>query len=171
MSEDKRYKVNERITSQELRVISSKGENVGVMPKFKALELARSEKLDLVEIGPKAVPPVAKILDFKKFLYEERKKQSAAKAHSKQTELKEFKFGPNIGANDLRLKIERARGFLKDKNRVRFTVNFVGRQQAYPQLGWEKINTALASLTEEGKAEEPPKMINTKTLTVMLLPK
>ena len=169
--EDKRYRVNERIFSREVRVIGSKGENIGVLSKELAIKQARAEGLDLVEIAPKAQPPVAKILDFKKFLYDERKKASAAKAKSKQSELKEFKFGPNIGENDLNVKTERARKWLDEKNRVKFTVTFQGRQAAFPLVGRAKIEKVISSLAENGKPEEPAKFINQKTLTVTLLPK
>lgn len=170
MAEYKRYNTNERIFAKELRIIGSQGENVGVLSKFEALAKARAEGLDLVEIAPTAKPPVAKIMDFKKFMYDERKRTSAAKAKTKQVGLKEFKFGPNIGANDLNLKVERARGFLKENNRVKFTVNFQGRQIAYPQIGWEKINKIIAELAEFGAPEQPAKLIN-KSINVMILPK
>lgn len=170
MAEYKRYNLNERIRAKEVRIIGANGENVGVKPINEALFMARQQGMDLVEISPQAVPPVAKILDFKKFLYEERKRNSAAKAKSKSTELKEFKFGPNIGSNDLHNKIERARGFLKEKNRTKFTVVFAGRQNAYPELGWEKINTAINELSDIGAVEQPPRLIN-KMISVVILPK
>ncbi|MEK7595438.1 MAG: translation initiation factor IF-3 [Patescibacteria group bacterium] len=170
MNQAKRYKTNERIFARELRIISSKGENLGVMQKFQALDLARKEGLDLVEIGPKAIPPVAKILDFKKFLYDERKNQSQAKAKSKQSELKEFVFGPNIGQNDLELKIGRAREFLERKDRVKFTIKFSGRQIAYPALGFEKINKAIHDLTDIAKQESEPRLIG-KMISTTLLPR
>ncbi len=170
MAQNKRYNTNERIRSQTLRVIDTNGGNLGEMSKDEALKLAREKHFDLVEIAPNSKPPVAKILDFKKFLYEERKKASAAKAHSKQVELKEFKFGPHIGKNDLNVKVERAKGFLKDKNRVKFTVAFVGREIAYPQIGWEKITKVIEDLNEFGKAEEPPRLVN-KNLSVVVVPK
>ena len=169
--EDKRYRINERIFSKELRVINSNGENLGVMPKEGAIKMAREQGLDLVEIGPKAAPPVAKVLDFKKFLYDERKKASSAKAKSKQAELKEFKFGPNIGEGDLNVRITRAEGFLNEKNRVKFTVSFHGRQIAFPMVGREKLEKVLTALAEVGKEEDPPRFINNKTLVVTLLPK
>ena len=170
MSQNKRYNTNERIRSQIVRLIDTNGENLGEMSKDQALKLSREKHLDLVEIAPNSKPPVAKILDFKKYLYEERKKASAAKAHSKQVELKEFKFGPHIGKNDLNVKVERAKGFLKDKNKVKFTVAFVGREIAYPQIGWEKIRKVVDDLSELGKEEEAPKLIN-KNLSVIILPK
>lgn len=171
MADNKRYNLNERIRANELRVITATGENLGVMPRIEALQKAREAGMDLVEIGPLANPPVAKILDFKKFLYEERKKQSAAKAHSKQTELKEFKFGPHISSNDLSIRVERARGFLKEKNRVKFTVAFMGRQAAHPEIGREKLEQAVSDLADVARAEEAPKFVNNKTLTVTLLPR
>ncbi|OGC50097.1 translation initiation factor IF-3 [candidate division WWE3 bacterium RIFCSPHIGHO2_01_FULL_40_23] len=164
----KRYFTNEKIRAQNLRIINSKGENIGVVTKGEALRMAREEKLDLVEIAPNANPPVAKILDFKKFLYTERKKASAARAHSKQTELKEFKFGPNIGSNDLNLKIGRAKEFLKGKNRVKFTVAFRGRENAHPEVGWEKIKKAISELSELGHPEADPRLVN-KMISVTIV--
>lgn len=171
MAEDRRYKTNERIFSQQLRVINSKGENIGVLSKAEALQMARAEKLDLVEISPKAVPPVAKILDFKKFLYEEKKKSSAATAKSKQVEVKEFKFGPNIGENDLTIRIGRARGFLAGRDKVKFAVTFKGREAAFPQIGWDKINRVVSELSDIAKPEEPPKMAHSKLLFVVMMPR
>lgn len=167
---DKRYNKNERIRARELRVISATGENLGVISTQDALRMAREARMDLVEIVPTANPPVAKILDFNKFLYDERKKTSAAKAKSKAPDLKEFKFGPNIGANDLDKKIERAREFIKDGNRAKFTVVFMGRQNAFPQIGWEKINSVIKELSEVSQVEAPPRLIS-KMISVILLPK
>ncbi|MBI4091278.1 translation initiation factor IF-3 [candidate division WWE3 bacterium] len=169
MSVNKRYKVNERIQAESLRVIGQKGENLGVMTRSLALDAARKQGMDLVEIAPKSLPPVVKILDFKKFIYEERKKTSAAKAHTKQVGLKEFKFGPNIGANDLNIRIERAREFLKNKDRVKFTVIFKGREIAFPDIGWAKISRVTKELQDYGRLEDKPKLVN-KTLNALYLP-
>ena len=170
MSDYKRYFINDRIRAEKLRVIGSKGENFGEMTRAEALDKARTLGLDLVEIGPKSVPPVAKLLDFKKFMYDERKKTSASKAHSKQSGLKEFKMGPNIGENDFNVRISRAREFLKDKDRVKFHVVFSGRQMAHTEIGWDKIKKVVAVLDDVGKEEAPPRMVG-KIISVMILPR
>ncbi len=149
----KRYQVNNRIRAQELRVIDGNGDNLGVVPTRDALKRAMEQELDLVVIAEKANPPVAKILDFNKYLYEENKKSSASKAKSKKSELKEFKFGPNIGDGDLNLRIRRSREFLEDGNRVRITVQLRGRQRAFPDVGREKIEIIAKELEDIAKIE------------------
>ncbi|MFC1622281.1 translation initiation factor IF-3 [Patescibacteria group bacterium] len=154
----KRYFVNNRIRSPELRVIIDTGENIGVISTQEALEMARSKDLDLVVISEKANPPVAKILEFSKFLYEERKKSSTSKAKSKKSETKEFVFGPSIGKEDLNRKIGRTREFLEDGNRVKVTVRFRGREITHPEVGMEKIEKMIGDLAEVAKTDEEPKL-------------
>lgn len=104
-------------------------------------------------IAEESNPPVAKILDFKKFLYEQNKKAQQVKAGSKKSELKEFKFGPTIDDGDLNIRIERSRGFIKDGNRVKITVQMKGRENAYPKLAEEKIETVIKGLADVARAE------------------
>lgn len=122
-----------------------------------AVRAARDRELDLVLIAPQAQPPVAKILDFKKFLYEERKKKSSAKAKAKKSELKEFRFGPSIGSGDLNSRIERSKEFIKDGNRVKITVVLKGREAMFPEVGLEKLKLFEEGLTEVAKPESEPK--------------
>lgn len=152
-----KHEVNFWIKSQELRVIDEEGNNVGVLNKKEALDLAKARELDLVVISPKAVPPVARILDYNKFLYEERKKASASKAKSKKSELKEFRFGPTIGEGDLNQRIERAREFIEDNNRVKFTIRLKGREMKYPEIAFEKIGIITNALSEVARTEQQPK--------------
>lgn len=149
----KRHQVNNKIRANELRVIGKEGENLGVIPTREALNKAREAGLDLVVIAEKANPPVAKILDFNKYLYEENKKASASKAKSKKSELKEFKFGPNIGDGDLKIRIKRSREFLEDGNRVRITVQLRGRERAFPDVGVEKVEIIAKELEDIAKIE------------------
>ncbi len=104
-------------------------------------------------IAEESNPPVAKILDFKKFLYEQNKKAQQVKAGSKKSELKEFKFGPTIDDGDLNIRIGRSRGFIKDGNRVKITVQMKGRENAYPKLAEEKIETVIKGLADVARAE------------------
>lgn len=156
----KYYQKNHRIRARELRVIDANGENLGVLTKQEALNKAHQMDLDLVVIAENANPPVAKILDFNKFLYEENKKESASKAKSKKSELKEFRFGPNIGKGDLDQRIERTREFIEDGNRVRFTVQLRGREKAFPDVAREKIEIVAKELEDvakiEGKIKKSP---------------
>ena len=164
----KHYQVNERIRVKELRVIMQKGENLGVMPTNKALEKARETGLDLVVITEGASPPIAKILDFNKFLYDENKKSSAAKAKSKKSELKEFWVGPNIGEWDLNVRIVRAKEFLADGNRVLFAVKMKGREKAFPEVAFEKVQKFAKGLSEVGRMEDEPKLMGGEVKVVFV---
>ncbi len=149
----KRYQLNNTIKAKELRVIGEGGENLGVLPTGEALKRARNLDLDVVVISEGANPPVAKILNFNKFLYEENKKASAAKAKSKKSELKEFRIGPNIGDGDLQIRIKRAREFLEDGNRVKITVQLRGREKAFPEVAIEKLEIIEKELTDVARTE------------------
>ena len=164
----KHYQVNERIRVKELRVIMQKGENLGVMPTNKALEKARETGLDLVVITEGASPPIAKILDFNKFLYDENKKSSAAKAKSKKSELKEFWVGPNIGEGDLNVRIVRAKEFLADGNRVLFAVKMKGREKAFPEVAFGKVQKFAKGLSEVGRMEDEPKFMGGEVKVVFV---
>ncbi|MBI2414500.1 translation initiation factor IF-3 [candidate division WWE3 bacterium] len=168
MSYDKRYQINERIRSNELRVITKDGENLGILPTRDAITEAKNRNLDLVVVSEGATPPIAKILDFNKFLYDESKKASAAKAKSKKSELKEFKFGPHIGEGDINTRIERSREFLLDGNRVRITVQLRGREKAFPEVGFEKIAKFTAALSDIAKTEENAKQIGGEIKTTFI---
>lgn len=113
--------------------------------------------MDLVIISAGANPPVAKILDFNKFLYEERKKASASKAKSKKSELKEFTFGPTIDMGDLNSKITRAIEFIKDGNRVRITIKMKGRENEFPQVGFDRVKKFTEGLAGVAKLESEPR--------------
>ncbi len=131
--------------------MTATGENLGVLSLEQALIEARNRELDLVLIVETANPPVAKILDYNKFLYEENKKSSSTK--TKKTELKEFRFGPAIGEGDLQTRIRRARDFLNDKNQVKFTVQLKGRQAAFPQVAMEKLERVVQELSDVAKVD------------------
>ncbi|HLB51939.1 MAG TPA: translation initiation factor IF-3 [Patescibacteria group bacterium] len=149
--------MNERIRSPQLRVITGTGENLGVMSTADALKLAKEKELDLVLISEQANPPVAKILEYNKFLYEERKKTSAVKAKAKKSELKEFVFGPTIGEGDIAIRVERSKEFIKEGNRVKISVKLKGREAEYPDLGFEKIKRFQEELADVAKLESEPR--------------
>lgn len=158
MSSKYRYQVNHRIRAPKLRVIKADGENLGEMDTKTALNEAHKANLDLVVIAEKANPPVAKILDFNKYLYEEKKKASASKAKSKKSELKELRFGPNIGKGDLDLRIKRTQEFLEDGDIVRIKVRLKGRERAFPERGFDRVNDMIEALEEVARTESEPKL-------------
>lgn len=141
-----KIRVNNFIKVPQVRVISSDGSSLGVMATYEALKLARENDLDLVEINPKAAPPVCKIIDYGKFKYEEKKKQSEIKKNQKIQELKEIQFRPNTDANDLNHKLNSAKEFLTEGHKVKFTVRFRGREIVHPEVATEKINWILDQL-------------------------
>ncbi len=108
-------------------------------------------------VAEKANPPVAKILDFKKFLYEQDKKAQQARAGTRKSELKEFKFSPSIDDGDLKMRIERSRKFLEKGNRVRLTIRMRGRENAYPELAERKLREVAEALADIARVEAPPK--------------
>lgn len=150
------YKINQNIKAKEVRLIDQKGEQLGVMEISRALAIAKDRKLDLVEVSPSAKPPVCKLLDFKRFLLEKKRKEKTAKRKSTKVELKEIRIKPNIGEADLNVRARRAEEFLKEGNRVKLTVVYRGREMSHPEVGLEKINKMLEALKEVAKIEGEP---------------
>ncbi|PIP04663.1 translation initiation factor IF-3 [candidate division WWE3 bacterium CG09_land_8_20_14_0_10_39_24] len=149
----KRYLINHQIKAPEVRLITETGENLGVVKTYNALKRALEAELDLVEVSSGAVPPVCKILNFNKFQYQERLKERQSNKKIVKTETKEFRFGPHIGENDLLNKAKRAEEFIKDKNKVKISVVFKGREKAHPEIGEEKIKKFIAQLGDLIKIE------------------
>lgn len=148
------YRINEAIRAPEVRVIDKTGKQIGVLPTREALELARKEEVDLVEVSPSAQPPVVRIVDLKKWIFE-REKQAEGKK-GKKSELKEFRIRPNIGENDLAVRAHRAEDFLRKGDRVKLTVVFRGREFSHPEVGLEKLQKMTEFLKESGKPEGEP---------------
>ncbi len=163
------YRVNERIFSSTLRVLESGGKQLGIFSKFEALSKARELGLDLVEIAPNAKPPVAKIIDFKKFLYQEEKKKKEEKKKSKRSETKELRLGPFMNEHDLMVVLRKARGFLGDGNKVKFVVKFAGRQITHPEFGERILEKTIEFLSGVSKIERE-KHFEGRQLIVILSP-
>ncbi len=163
------YKVNGRITATEVRVV---GENVeqGVFPLSKALDMARAQSLDLVEISPKAVPPVCKVIDYSKFKYEQKKKQKEIKAKAAKTVLKEIRFGPNTDDHDFEFKLKHAINFLNEGAKVKAYVHFKGRTIVYKERGEILLLKFAQALEEYAKVEQLPKLEG-KRMFLFLAPK
>ena len=161
------YRTNERIFAHTLRVLDADGKQIGVMPKFEALQKAREAQLDLVEVAAKASPPVARIIDFKKFLYQESKKKRDEKRKSKVSETKEVRLGPFMDTHDLEVMIKRARDFLGDNNKVRLVVKFVGRQIVHPEFGQETLKKVLTRLSDVAKIEREPRFEGKQLITII----
>lgn len=151
------HRINEMIRVPEVRVV---GDNVeqGIYPTRKAIEMADELGLDLVEISPNAVPPVCKIIDYSKFIYEQKKKQKEIKANAKQTVIKEIRFGPNTSDHDFDFKLKHAIKFLEAGDKVRAYVHFRGRSIIYKEQGEILLLKFAQALEDYGKVELLPKM-------------
>ncbi len=163
------YRVNERIRVPHVRVV---GENVevGIYSIHDARKMAEEQGLDLVEISPKADPPVCKIIDYSKFKYEQKKKQKEIKAKAQKTVLKEIRFGPNTDDHDFNFKLKHAINFLQDGAKVKAYVHFVGRSIVFKERG-EILLLKFAQLLEDyGKVDQMPKLEG-KRMTLIMAPK
>jgi translation initiation factor IF-3 len=147
------FNVNNRINAKQVRLIDADGTQIGVRPVSEALALARTRGLDLVEIAPTANPPVCKVLDFSKFLYEQEKQQREARKKQKAGLLKEVRFRPNIGTHDLEIKMKHIKEFLGERDKVRVTIVFRGRENQHKDLGIKMLNVISEQLKEIAAAE------------------
>lgn len=138
-------------------MIDSKGEQLGIMTKTEALEKAKGLGIDLIEIGPNVVPPVAKIADFQKFRYEENKKERASKKGSAGGGLKELWLSPRIAEHDLKVRLAKTEQFLKEGHKVKLTVKFKGREMAHQENGHQVLQEALTLLGDKVTVERDPK--------------
>ena len=150
-------KSNQQIRSIDVQVIGSDGNNVGILPLKKAIELAKEEGLDLIEISPNANPPVCKIMDMGKYKYDLQKKTNIAKKKQKVVALKEIKMRPGTDVHDYNFKVKNAKKFLVNKDKVKFTVRFKGREMQHINLGKDLMNRIIEDTKEVGKVETQPK--------------
>lgn len=148
-----RYRVNEQIASSTLRLLDTDGKQIGIVTKQEALDKARELELDLVEVAPLAQPPVAKIIDFSKFLYQLKKKKQEEKKTSKVSETKQIRLGPFTQDHDLDVKLKKAKEFLEDGDKVKFAVRFAGRAITKQELGRDLLNKVIEKLGEMAKVE------------------
>ena len=156
-SKPKGPKANERIRALDVQVIGSDGGNLGSMPLNKAIEIAKGEGLDLIEISPNANPPVCKIMDMGKYKYDLQKKANLAKKKQKVVLLKEIKLRPGTDTHDYNFKIKNAKKFITKGDKVKFTVKFKGREMQHTELGKELMNKIIEETKEIAKVESRPK--------------
>lgn len=166
----KDFLINEEIREKEVRLIDSNGEQLGIVPCRKALEIAEAKQLDLVLISQTAKPPVCKIMDFSKYLYEISKKEKEARKNQKVINIKEIRFTPNIEEHDLNVKAKNAEKFLKDGDKVKVTVRFRGRETDYSHIGENLLVQFAEKLSGVGDIEKEAKLEG-KNLIMILKPK
>ena len=150
-------KANERIRAIDVQVIGSDGGNLGTLPLNKAIEIAKQEGLDLIEISPNANPPVCKIMDMGKYKYDLQKKANVAKKKQKTVALKEIKLRPGTDTHDYNFKIKNAKKFIIKGDKVKFTVKFKGREMQHTELGKELMKKIIEETKDIAKVESRPK--------------
>jgi translation initiation factor IF-3 len=163
----KRVRRNEEIEATEVRVIDSEGEQAGVMGLTAAISLAKGESLDLVEVSPNAEPPVCRIMDFGKYLFEQNKKAQSAKRKQKQVHIKEIKFRPGTDEGDYKIKLRKLREFLEDGDKTKVTLRFRGREMAHKELGAQLLARVRDDLEEYGSVEQMPQMEGRQMIMVI----
>jgi len=167
---DKRFiRINERIRAREIRVIDDEGQQIGVLPPFEALKKAREKNLDLVEISPTANPPVCRIMDYGKFLYQQEKKEREAKKHQKTIVVKEVKFRINVDDHDYETKKNHVLRFLDEGDKVKATIFFRGREMTRTGLGREILERLIKDIADKGIVEFRPRQEG-NTLHLILAP-
>jgi translation initiation factor IF-3 len=168
---DKRFiRMNERIRAREVRVIGAEGEQIGIMPPYEALKLAREKSLDLVEISPTAQPPVCRIMDYGKFLYQNEKREREAKKHQKTITVKEVKFRINVDDHDYETKKNHVLRFLEEGDKVKATIFFRGREMTRQSFGREILERLIKDVDQKGIVEFRPRQEG-NTLHLILAPK
>ena len=154
-------RINDRIRAREIRVIDENGEQMGILPPFEALKIARERGLDLVEVSPNAVPPVCRIQDYGRYLYEKEKSERAARKKQKVIVVKEVKFSVTLDEHDYQTKKNQAVRFLTEGDKVKASLRFRGRQMAHRELGYAKINRLIQDIGDNGIVEFMPRMEGT----------
>ncbi|MDF1822948.1 MAG: translation initiation factor IF-3 [Alcanivoracaceae bacterium] len=155
---ENRARINDQIQVSEVRLIDENGDQVGVVPLEEGLSAAREKELDLVEISPDAEPPVCRLMDYGKHLFELKQKQKESKKKTRQMQVKEVKFRPGTDIGDYQVKIRNLIRFLEAGDKTKVTIRFRGREMAHQELGLELLQRVEADLAEYGSVEQKPNM-------------
>ncbi len=168
----KELRVNEKITSKEVRIINHEGENIGIFPLAEALRKAKEEHYDLVEVSPNASPPVCRFMDYGRFKYQQSKKLHQAKRKHQQaiTHIKEIKLRPQTEEHDLQFKVRHVKKFLSHGDKTKITLIFRGREITHPELGEALLKRIIEEVQDIGVVEQSPKLEG-RTMTLLLSPK
>ncbi|MEJ2393343.1 MAG: translation initiation factor IF-3 [Candidatus Thiodiazotropha sp.] len=167
MAAAKKHRLNDDITVSEVRLIGADGEQIGVVPIEEARRAAQEATLDLVEIVPNGEPPVCRVMDYGKFLFEAKKQKQAAKKKQKQVHIKEIKFRPGTGEGDYQVKLRNLMRFLQDGDKTKVTMRFRGREHAHRELGLELLERVEKDLEEYGQIEQKPAMEGRQMVMVL----
>ncbi|MCC7409331.1 MAG: translation initiation factor IF-3 [Phycisphaeraceae bacterium] len=165
----KRLRINHQINISPVRLVDDNDEQVGIIDVHEAIKKAKEAGQDLVEVAPQARPPVCRIMDYGKWKYQQKKKEQKARSHSKQSELKEVRVRPKIDDHDLDIKVEKAREFLGEGDKVQFTMLFKGREMAHREIGLQLMREIRDGLADISKIDSEPRMMG-KRMTMVLSP-
>ena len=165
----KDIQINGEIRDEEVRLIGSSGEQLGIVPIKRALELAETENLDLVKVASKAVPPVCKILDYGKYRFEMSKREKESKKNQRTVEIKEVRLSINIDTHDFNTKVAHAQRFVKSGNKVKVSIRFRGREMGHPEIGFDIMKRFAESCSEFASVERPAKL-DGKCMLMFLAP-
>jgi translation initiation factor IF-3 len=160
-------RVNDQIRVQNVRLISPEGEQIGVVTTQEALKKAENYGLDLVEVSPNAKPPVCRIMDYGKYKYEQSKKEKISKKKQHTITVKELRLRPRTDDHDLETKIRHARKFIEQRNKVKFTILFKGREMAYQDMGTDLLNRVQEMLEDVAKLDMEPKMEGRRMIMIL----
>ena len=163
------YRINHQIQAKQVRLLREDGTQIGIVSKEEALSQASKDQLDAVEIAPNADPPVVKLIDYKKFLYQIAKREQAAKAAAKKVDLKEIRLTTFMAENDLQVKLDRGKEFLTEGHKLRVTVRFVGRQLGHKEFGPQMMARAVSALSDISQIDQDGKWIG-RQFTATLSP-
>ncbi len=166
---NEKVRVNRQIRISPVRVISTDGEQLGILPIERAMEIAEEQGLDLVEVAPMARPPVCRIMDYGKFKYEEQRQAREARKKQHHVQLKEVKMRPGIEDHDFDFKVRHAKKFLEEGNKVKLTMMFRGRQMAHPEFGRKVLDRVFQELQDVSKIEAHP-MLEGRSMVMVLAP-
>jgi translation initiation factor IF-3 len=162
-------RLNDRIRVPEVRLIGADGEQVGVLPTEEALKRAQSEDLDLVEVAPEASPPVARLLDYSKYRYEQEQKAKAARKHQQQVNVREIKLRPKIADHDYETKKGHVERFLRNRDKVKVTIMFRGRETTHPERGRALLERLFGDVEELATIEQEPEQEG-RNMSMLLAP-
>jgi translation initiation factor IF-3 len=161
---------NEEINAPQLRVIAADGSQAGVMSRYDALQMASAAELDLVEVSPTAEPPVVRIMDYGKFLFEQNKKAHSAKRKQKQIQVKEVKFRPGTGEADYQIKLRNLTRFLNEGDKAKVTLRFRGREMVHQDIGRKLLDRVSGDLSPHAVVEQNP-LLEGKQMVMVFAPK
>ena len=161
---------NEDISAPQLRVIAADGSQAGVMSRYDALQMASAAELDLVEVSPTAEPPVVRIMDYGKFLFEQNKKAHSAKRKQKQIQVKEVKFRPGTGESDYQIKLRNLTRFLTEGDKAKVTLRFRGREMVHQDIGRKLLDRVSTDLASHAVVEQNP-LMEGKQMVMVFAPK